>query len=159
MMSSAGLGSDMKEHQILGFQMTGLHNFTVKFDVPILSFIQLNRDGIDKEGLEALAQSDRIGWLASNASIYKSKSVDEMADSSNYGDKKIILIKNRYGPISGYNEYINMKFEGQFARITEGPLSSAAPINKKNSEFEVQKDDNEENVSFNQAKRSLRSKT
>jgi replicative DNA helicase len=150
MMSSAGLSSDMKEYQILGFQMTGLHNFTVKFDIPILSFVQLNRDGIDKEGLEALAQSDRIGWLASNASIYKLKSEDEMGPTSQYGNRKIILIKNRYGPINGYNEYINMKFEGEYARITEGPLSSKIPINKPN-EFEVQKD-NDENVSFNDNK-------
>jgi replicative DNA helicase len=44
LMDSAGLSQDMKEYQVLGFMMTSLHNFAIKYKIPILDFIQLNRD-------------------------------------------------------------------------------------------------------------------
>jgi 5S rRNA maturation endonuclease (ribonuclease M5) len=41
--------ANLAEFQVLGFMMTGLHNFAVRYKVPILTFIQLNRDGINVE--------------------------------------------------------------------------------------------------------------
>lgn len=139
MMSGEGLSSEMKEYQLLGFQMTGLHNFAVKFDIPILSFVQLNRDGIDKENASVIAQSDRIVWLASSVTIFKDKSITEMADTAEEGNKKLIVIKNRFGrDNNSFNEYINLKFDGRIAKITEGKLSTFNPTSKKsNQEFEV----------------------
>lgn len=152
MMSGGGLSAEMKEFQILGFQMTGLHNFAVKFDVPILSFVQLNRDGIEKESTDTISQSDRIVWLASSLSIYKPKSDEEMSNSADEGNRKMIVVKNRYGPINAYGEYINMKADGSLARITEGKLSSELPSPpKKSSKKEgFEKEEDDKNVEFNQ---------
>ncbi len=158
MMSATGLSAEMKEFQILGFQMTGLHNFAVKFDIPILSFVQLNRDGIDKESTDTVSQSDRIVWLASNLSIYKPKSDDEMSASANEGNRKMVVVKNRYGSINNHNEYINMIFDGTVSRIKEGRLSSQVPVPlKKKQEFEVE--DDGEPTDFKSNNKKMRSKT
>jgi replicative DNA helicase len=147
MMSSGGLSNEMKEYQIMGFQMTGLHNFAVKFDVPVLSFVQLNRDGIDKESTDTISQSDRIVWLASSLSIYKPKSDDELAANAAEGNRKLIVVKNRYGPVNTHGEYINYRFDGSIARIEEGRLSSEVPIEPRNNKkskgggFETDEDD------------------
>ena len=50
--------SDLKEFQLLGFMMTALHNFALRYEVPILVFIQLNRDGITKESTAAASVVD-----------------------------------------------------------------------------------------------------
>ena len=39
-MDSAEIKGDMKEYQALGFLMTSLHNFAIRYEVPILAFIQ-----------------------------------------------------------------------------------------------------------------------
>jgi replicative DNA helicase len=59
LMSSAGLSAAMQEYQALGFQITKMHDFCVKYDVPCLSFVQLNRENeslnlIDYCGLQLL---------------------------------------------------------------------------------------------------------
>ena len=80
LMDSQGISQDLKEYQVLGFMMTSLHNFAVRYKVPILGFIQLNRDGITKETTDTASGSDRIIWLCSNFSIFKRKSDEEIAD-------------------------------------------------------------------------------
>ena len=54
-MDAAEIKGDMKEYQALGFLMTSLHNFAIRYEVPILAFIQLNRDGITKESTDTAA--------------------------------------------------------------------------------------------------------
>lgn len=153
LMTAEGISNDMKEYQILGFQMTSLHNFAVKYDVPILSFIQLNRDGITKDGLEAISQSDRVSWLASSVSIYKRKSDEEIADTSDRGNMKFIVVKSRHGQTNNYNEYINYNFNGSIGLITEGNLSTdPTPIVRQenpNQSFEIEDSEtNGELISF-----------
>ena len=60
LMDSQGMNQDLKEYQVLGFMMTSLHNFAVKYKVPIMAFVQLNRDGITKESTDTASGSDRI---------------------------------------------------------------------------------------------------
>lgn len=122
LMSGDGISNDMKEYQLLGFMMTSLHNFAVRYSVPVLSFIQLNRDGITKESTDAAAGSDRIMWLCSNFSIYKFKSDDEIKDSGLHeGNRKLVPVIARHGAglPQGHN-YINMLMTGKFAKIVEG---------------------------------------
>ncbi len=119
MMSSENISADLKEYQILGFMMTGLHNFAVRYKVPVLSFIQLNRDGIDKESTDVVSGSDRIVWLCSNFSIYKRKTVEEIAeDGEEKGNRKMVPVITRHGkePDGGY---INMTMTGEYATIIE----------------------------------------
>ena len=80
LMGSEGISSSMQEYQVLGFQITQLHNFMVKYDVPCISFVQLNRDGITKESTDVVSGSDRLIWLCTSFSIFKMKSEEEIAE-------------------------------------------------------------------------------
>ena len=121
LMDTQGMGADMKEYQILGFMMTALHNFACKFQIPIVSFIQLNRDGITKESTDTASGSDRIIWLCSNFSIFKRKSDEEIAeDGASHGNRKLIPIISRHGAGIEENNYINCHMKGWCAKISEG---------------------------------------
>lgn len=125
LMSSESMESkQLAEFQVLGFMMTQLHNFAVKFKVPILTFVQLNRDGINVEDTSAVSQSDRIIWLCSNFSIYKKKSDEELAEqagSSRVYNRKLVPIVARHGAGLDDGDYINVMSHGEVARIVEGP--------------------------------------
>ena len=121
LMDAAGMSQDMKEYQVLGFMMTSLHNFAVRYKVPIVTFIQLNRDGITKESTDTASGSDRIIWLCSNFSIFKRKSDEEMAeDGPNSGNRKLVPLISRHGGGLDDNDYINCHMKGWCAKITEG---------------------------------------
>lgn len=120
LMQTSEISSTMQEYQILGLMMTTLHNFGVRNDVPIASFVQLNRDGIEIESTAAAAGSDRIVWLASNFAIFKDKSTEDLAeDGLENGDKKIVVVKARHGAATKRGDYINLQMDGDYARIVE----------------------------------------
>ena len=121
MLSGEGISSSMKEYQILGFMMTSLHNFAVRYDLPVLTFIQLNRDGIDRESTDIVSGSDRVVWLTSNLSIFKPKSDEEIAQDGGdeFGNRKMVPLKCRHGAGLAPGDYINMVLEGQYATVTE----------------------------------------
>lgn len=150
LMSSDSLVKNLAEFQVLGFMMTGLHNFMHRHDVPCLSFAQLNRDGIDKESTDVVSQSDRIIWLCSNFSIYKKKTPEEIGDERTQGvkdicNRKMIPLVARHGAGLDDDDYINYKFEGQYARISESQTKSQvyASANTNKSGFEVNNDASE----------------
>ena len=120
-MESTEIKGDMKEYQLLGFLMTSLHNFAIKYEVPILAFIQLNRDGITKESTDTASGSDRIIWLCSNFSIYKSKSDEEIAkDGPENGNRKLVPIISRHGEGLKDKDYINVNMIGKYGKLIEG---------------------------------------
>jgi len=121
LMDSAELKGDMKEFQVLGFMMTSLHNFALRYEVPILSFVQLNRDGINKETTDTASGSDRIIWLCSNFSIYKTKSDEEIAkDGPENGNRKLVPVIARHGEGLEDRDYINIRMNGSCGQIIEG---------------------------------------
>lgn len=121
LMDSAEIKSDMKEFQVLGFMMTALHNFALRYEVPILSFVQLNRDGISKETTDTASGSDRIIWLCSNFSIYKNKSDEEIAkDGPENGNRKLVPVIARHGEGLQDRDYINVMMKGSCGQIIEG---------------------------------------
>lgn len=121
LMGSEGISASMQEYQVLGFQITKLHNFTVKYDVPCLSFVQLNRDGITKESTDAVSGSDRLIWLCTSFSIFKMKSDEEIAtDGVDNGNRKLVPIVSRHGEGLDDGDYISMKMHGKFGRIEQG---------------------------------------
>jgi replicative DNA helicase len=123
LMDSVGISADLKEYQLLGFMMTSLHNFAVRYKIPILAFTQLNRDGINKETTAAASGSDRILWLCSNFSIFKEKSVEEVAeDGVENGNRKMVVLASRHGMGLNQGDYINLKLEK--AKVTELGLRS-----------------------------------
>lgn len=146
LMDSAGLSSDLKEYQVLGFMMTALHNFAVKYQIPILSFIQLNRDGITKESTDTASGSDRIIWLCSNFTIFKRKSDEEIAeDGLTNGNRKLVPLVSRHGGGLDDNDYINCYLKGWCAKITEGKtkLEIANNNSTKDKGF-IASDDNQD---------------
>lgn len=153
LMDSAGMSQDLKEYQVLGFMMTSLHNFAVRYKVPIVAFIQLNRDGITKESTDAASGSDRIIWLCSNFSIFKRKSPEEIAeDGPENGNRKLVPLISRHGGGLDDNDYINCHMKGWCAKITEGRTRLEIINNKggKKDGFIVDdQNENEQEIKFN----------
>jgi replicative DNA helicase len=120
LMSSTSITNNIQEYQALGFQITSLHNLCVKLDIPCLSFVQLNRDGITKESTDAVSGSDRLIWLCTSFSIFKIKSQEELAeDGPNAGNRKLVPIVSRHGAGLDDGDYINMIMQGSHARLKE----------------------------------------
>ena len=144
LMDSAGMSQDMKEYQVLGFMMTALHNFATRYKVPVVAFIQLNRDGITKESTDTASGSDRIVWLCSNFSIFKRKTSEEIAeDGADNGNRKLVPLISRHGGGLDDNDYINCNMKGWCAKITEGKTKLEVMSNNKNNNdgFIVEDDD------------------
>lgn len=160
LMSSDSISNNLQEYQVLGFQMTGLHNFMVKYGTACLAFIQLNRDGIDKEDTASASGSDRLIWLCSNFTIYKPKSDEEIAedleaDCEEKYTRKLVPIIARHGAGLEPGDYINMKMEGQFGRITQGKTrneiygcGSKKKPTVKTKEKKEKSNDSTEDISF-----------
>jgi replicative DNA helicase len=146
LMDSAGISQDLKEYQLLGFMMTSLHNFAVRYKVPIMAFIQLNRDGITKESTDSASGSDRIIWLCSNFSIFKRKSDEEIAeDGADNGNRKLLPIVSRHGGGLDDNDYINCYMKGWCAKITEGKTKLELMSGKKTKDEGFIVDDEKDN--------------
>jgi len=121
LMGSEGISSSMQEYQVLGFQITQLHNFMVKYDVPCLSFVQLNRDGITKESTDVVSGSDRLIWLCTSFSIFKMKSEEEIAeDKIENGNRKLVPVVARHGCGLDDGDYISMNMFGSIGKLAEG---------------------------------------
>ena len=120
LMASSSISNNIQEYQALGFQITSLHNLAVKYDFPCLSFVQLNRDGITKESTDAVSGSDRLIWLCTSFSIFKTKSPEELAeDGPNAGNRKLVPIVSRHGPGMSDGNYINMRMMGEHSCLNE----------------------------------------
>lgn len=121
LMGSEGINASMQEYQVLGFQITKLHNFVVKYDVACLAFVQLNRDGITKETTDVVSGSDRLIWLCTSFSIFKLKNEEEIAiDGKENGDRKIVPVVARHGEGLDDGDYISIKMFGKLGRIEQG---------------------------------------
>lgn len=122
LMDASEMGK-LEEYQYLGQVLTDLHNASVKYSIPVLAAVQLNRDGITKDDTSVIAGSDRILWLCSSFSIMKNKDESDYSDTGNdpkSGSKKLIVAKSRFGPGTGFGEYINLKCDLSRAKIVEG---------------------------------------
>lgn len=153
LMDSIGMSQDLKEYQVLGFMMTSLHNFATKYKLPIVAFVQLNRDGITKESTDTASGSDRIIWLCSNFSIFKRKSDEEIAeDGPTAGNRKLVPLVSRHGGGLEDNDYINCHMKGWCAKITEGKtkleLSSGSGQQKNTFQINIDNESNEEEIPF-----------
>jgi replicative DNA helicase len=144
LMSSTSITNNIQEFQALGFQITSLHNLCVKLDIPCLSFVQLNRDGITKESTDAVSGSDRLIWLCTSFTIFKTKSAEEIAeDGPNAGNRKLVPIVSRHGAGMDDGDYINMQMQGAHAKLIElqsrnelknAPIGDTGLVNNKDIE-------------------------
>ena len=127
--NSEYITNNIQEYQALGFQIITLKIFAQLMDIPILTFVQLNRDGITREDTDVISGSDRLVWLCTNVSIFKKRSEEEVAEDiaskRKVANRKLLPIATRYGAgleIDG--DYINMFMDGKYGRIKEGKLRS-----------------------------------
>ena len=147
LMSSGQINDNLAEYQVLGFQITQLHNFAVQYDVPCLAFVQLNRDGVTKESTEVVSGSDRLIWLCSSFTIFKNKSDEEIAeDQGKSGNRKLVPIVARHG--GGLNDsydYINISMQGEVGKVIENETKSELLLkNRKGKDgFDHKIDDQE----------------
>ena len=150
LMGSEGISSSMQEYQVLGFQITKLHNFMVKYDVPCLAFVQLNRDGITRESTDVVSGSDRLIWLCTSFSIFKMKSDEEMADdNAENGNRKLVPVVARHGEGLDDGDYVSMKMFGKYGRIEEGLTRNEIHQNARSRAegFEIDEDiESESNI-------------
>ena len=143
LMGSESISSSMQEYQVLGFQITKLHNFCVKYDVPCLSFVQLNRDGITKESTDVVSGSDRLIWLCTSFSIFKMKSEEEVADDGiENGNRKLVPVVARHGQMLDTGDYISMNMYGSIGKIVENSTRNEIHNSNRNRDegFEVDAD-------------------
>jgi hypothetical protein len=64
--------------------------------------------------------SDRLIWLCTSFSIFKLKSVEELAeDGPNAGNRKLVTLKARHGAGLIDGNYINMNMIGSHAKLVE----------------------------------------
>lgn len=149
LMDAQGISGEMKEYQLLGFMMTTLHNFAHRYRIPILAFMQLNRDGIDREDTSSAAGSDRIIWLCSNFSMFKAKSREEIAeDGVSSGNRKLLVLVSRHGEGMDQGEYINCHMQGYCARITEGETRSEVERQRQENEGFVEDEETDDDIPF-----------
>lgn len=125
LMDDGGFKKGLQEYQLLGFLITAWHNFATKFKLPVLATVQLNRDGVEKEGSEVVSGSDRIIWLCSNLTILKQKSQTELnEDPPLNGRKKLVVTDTRFGAGMDSGDYINIIDKLEVGKLTEGKLFS-----------------------------------
>ena len=120
---------NVQETQEFGFMTTSLVNFTIKYKIPCLTFGQTNRDGINTEDMSVVAGSDRIGWFATNVSLFKVQSADEVLAQRQAGirhpfNRKLINLVARHGSGNDEGDWINIRFHKNICRIEEGELQS-----------------------------------
>ena len=123
LMDGDSISSSMQEYQVLGFQITKLHNFMVKYDCPCLAFVQLNRDGVTKESSDVISGSDRLVWLCTSLSLFKMKSPEELAEDNqvdgDQGNTKLVPLHARHGGLMDQGDYISLKVDGAYGRVIQ----------------------------------------
>lgn len=126
LLEQTDINKNIAEHQVLGFQMISMLRLASRSNIPIMSLIQLNRDGIDKDTTGVIAGSDRIARKVANFSILKKKTEEEMAEIADIKGmdgytRKLIPIITRHGEELSDGDYINLRFDGNTAKLEEGP--------------------------------------
>jgi len=148
------INSNLQEHQLLGLCITKIYAEAMKFKVPVLLFVQLNRSGINSNETDSIASSDKLAHIAHHVSYLRVKTDLELAeDGIKAGNRKLIPIVSRYAQGCDGQDYINIHFTGSTATMVEG--KTKFELLQKNKEkdtgFIVENDDNEE-ICFNSDK-------
>lgn len=137
LMDGNDLNKSILEFQLMGFRITSLVNLSIKYMVPILIAVQLNR-------VQDISASDRIEWLVSSSALLKEKSPEEISkDGPHAGNRKLEIRKKRFGPGLKTGEYINILMEGQYASVREGKTNYE--IENENKSIDIQEELQSEN--------------
>ena len=101
------------EYIALGLMITELQNFAIKYELPVIAYCQLNRQGASEDSDDTtVAGSDRLLWLCSSLSKLSDKTANDVEQGCGweFGNKKMHVLDCRYGPgLSVDGDYINIK--------------------------------------------------
>ena len=99
------VGNNWGEHQAIGEKIDKLKKLSEELNCPIITAMQMNRSGENHnrrgntivDDSSAIALSDRIQWFASFVTIFRRKTVDEIAeDGEEFGTHKLVPLKTRF---------------------------------------------------------------
>jgi len=99
------VGANWAEHQAIGEKVDKLKKISEEINCPIFTAIQINRTGENfnrtsdsvVDDSSVLALSDRLQWYASFVSIFRRKTIDEIAlDGTGFGTHKLVPLKTRF---------------------------------------------------------------
>jgi len=129
--TNASAIADIKEWQEIGLRMGKLHDFTATYNLPILTFIQLNRE-------HGIAASDRLGWYCTSYSTFEEKTEEEIVeDGRENGNRKLIPKLIRFGQGLDQGDYINFSFNGATSTIKELKTRNEITKEKKPAREEI----------------------
>ncbi len=103
-----------KEHQVIGEKVNTLKQLVGKeVTAPLITACQINRSGDNrqqaKDDSSVIAQSDRVLWFASQVSIFRRKTPEEiMVETPAYGTHKLINLESRWQgkDAAGHLDYV-----------------------------------------------------
>ena len=99
------IGQNWAEHQAIGEKTDKLKRLTEELVCPLLTAIQINRQGENTnrnssevtDDSSVIAQSDKVLWFVTYMGIFRRKTADEMSrDGHQFGTHKLIDLKARY---------------------------------------------------------------
>ena len=97
-----GLSEHNKEHQVIGEKVNTLKSLIGKeVKAPLITACQINRSGDNRrearDDASVVASSDRVLWFASQVSIFRRKTPDELTtETGTFGTHKLINIESRW---------------------------------------------------------------
>ncbi len=133
-------GGRVGEYQVHGLNFAALHNFAKKYNVPVLTFGQTNRELDDSPN--CIAGAKRIRENVDSVSLLRKKTADEKSADPN-GDYMIRSFEVRHGPGTPYG-YINVSFKpeiGEFKELGYGSVDFAQVKQDKLNEWKKKKAD------------------
>jgi replicative DNA helicase len=99
------VGQNWAEYQAIGDKIQRLKELAVELNAPLLTAMQLNRSGENRnrnsaslvDDSTAISLSDRLQWFAAFVAIFRRKTLDEIAlDGEERGTHKLIPTKTRF---------------------------------------------------------------
>jgi len=103
-----------KEHQVIGEKVNTLKQLVGKeVTAPLITACQINRSGDNrqqaKDDASVIAQSDRVLWFASQVSIFRRKTPEEInVETPQFGTHKLINLESRWQgkDAAGHLDYV-----------------------------------------------------
>lgn len=124
------VGQNWAEYQAIGEKISRLKEISEEVNAPLLTAVQLNRTGENRnrtgasltDDSSAIALSDRLQWYAAFTAIFRRKTLDEIALDNEYdsqgrlihdcGTHKLIPLKTRFQgkDAMGHQDFLRRRF-------------------------------------------------
>lgn len=114
-----------KEYEMLNFLLSQLHDAAIDLNVPVVTFGQLNKEGLKVDSESAVAGTDRINWNLDSVSILRKKKPEEIeADGIQRGNYLFKVLLSRRGAGHDDDDWINLHFARNCGQFKEDKRNS-----------------------------------